>query len=163
MARARDGLAGPRRGPARARAPGHGRPRERVRDHRGGRAGDDPLRLRARRHPDPRGHGASHRHDHHAATTPLSKALSLFLRSGFSRLPVTGTSVDDLVGVVYFKDVVKVVNASPDAARGRWRTSLAPRSSCRSPSRSTTCCARCRLPPPTSRWSSTSTAAWRGS
>ncbi|RXR26143.1 HlyC/CorC family transporter [Oerskovia turbata] len=53
------------------------------------------------------------------ASTPLSKALALFLRSGFSRLPVTGTSVDDLVGVVYFKDVVKVVHASPDAASRR--------------------------------------------
>ncbi|MFD6092949.1 hemolysin family protein [Oerskovia sp. NPDC060338] len=53
------------------------------------------------------------------ATTPLSKALSLFLRSGFSRLPVTGTSVDDLVGVVYFKDVVKVVTASPEAGSRR--------------------------------------------
>ncbi|MHA7134156.1 hemolysin family protein [Oerskovia turbata] len=50
------------------------------------------------------------------ASTPLSKALALFLRSGFSRLPVTGTSVDDLVGVVYFKDVVKVVHGSPEAA-----------------------------------------------
>lgn len=53
------------------------------------------------------------------ASTPLSKALALFLRSGFSRLPVTGTSVDDLVGVVYFKDVVKVVHASPEAASRR--------------------------------------------
>lgn len=53
------------------------------------------------------------------ASTPLSKALALFLRSGFSRLPVTGTSVDDLVGVVYFKDVVKVVHGSPEAASRR--------------------------------------------
>ena len=43
----------------------------------------------------------------------------MFLRSGFSRLPVTGTSVDDLVGVVYFKDVVKVVHGSPEAASRR--------------------------------------------
>ncbi|GAA3209132.1 hemolysin family protein [Oerskovia jenensis] len=53
------------------------------------------------------------------ASTPLSKALALFLRSGFSRLPVTGTSVDDLVGVVYFKDVVKVVHGTPEAASRR--------------------------------------------
>lgn len=48
--------------------------------------------------------------------TPLSKALRLFLRSGFSRVPVVGESVDDVVGVAYFKDVVRVVDASPDAA-----------------------------------------------
>jgi CBS domain containing-hemolysin-like protein len=50
--------------------------------------------------------------------TPLRKALALFLRSGFSRIPVTGTSADDLVGVAYFKDVVRVLDAAPgDAVR----------------------------------------------
>ncbi|WP_454043512.1 hemolysin family protein [Cellulosimicrobium sp. Marseille-Q8652] len=50
--------------------------------------------------------------------TPLRKALTLFLRSGFSRIPVTGTSADDLVGVAYFKDVVRVLETAPgDAAR----------------------------------------------
>ncbi|MFC8923700.1 hemolysin family protein [Cellulosimicrobium sp. NPDC057127] len=45
--------------------------------------------------------------------TPLRKVLALFLRSGFSRVPVTGTSADDLVGVAYFKDVVRVLDAAP--------------------------------------------------
>jgi len=45
--------------------------------------------------------------------TPLRKTLSLFLRSGFSRIPVTGTSADDLVGVAYFKDVVRVLQGGP--------------------------------------------------
>lgn len=53
-----------------------------------------------------------------AATTPLPKALSLFLRSGFSRVPVIGDSVDDLLGVVYFKDVVRVLH---DAEGGETR------------------------------------------
>ncbi|GAA4848191.1 hemolysin family protein [Luteimicrobium xylanilyticum] len=44
-----------------------------------------------------------------AGTTPLDKALRLFLRSGYSRVPVVGRSVDDLVGVLYFKDVVRLV------------------------------------------------------
>ena len=48
--------------------------------------------------------------------TSLGKALSLFLRSGFSRVPVTGDSADDLVGVVYFKDVVRVLHAAPGEA-----------------------------------------------
>lgn len=40
------------------------------------------------------------------ASTPLRAALRLFLRSGFSRIPVVGESEDDVRGVVYFKDVV---------------------------------------------------------
>lgn len=39
--------------------------------------------------------------------TPLRKAMSLFLRSGYSRVPVIGESVDDLLGVLYLKDVVR--------------------------------------------------------
>jgi CBS domain containing-hemolysin-like protein len=39
--------------------------------------------------------------------TTLRKALSLFLRSGFSRVPVVAGDVDDVVGVLYFKDVVR--------------------------------------------------------
>ena len=54
-----------------------------------------------------------------AAYTPLPKALNLFLRSGFSRVPVVGDSVDELLGVVYFKDVVRVLN---DAEDGTSRT-----------------------------------------
>ncbi|WP_129338395.1 hemolysin family protein [Cellulomonas endophytica] len=41
------------------------------------------------------------------AGTRLDKALSLLLRSGFSRVPVVGESVDDLRGVLYLKDVVR--------------------------------------------------------
>ncbi len=50
-----------------------------------------------------------------ARRTPLRKALALFLRSGYSRIPVTGSSPDDLVGVVYLKDVVRRLNADPAA------------------------------------------------
>jgi len=39
--------------------------------------------------------------------TPLRKALSLFLKSGYSRVPVVGSSVDDVLGVLYLKDVVR--------------------------------------------------------
>ena len=42
-----------------------------------------------------------------ASGTPLRKALSLFLRSGYSRVPVVGESVDDVLGVLYLKDVVR--------------------------------------------------------
>jgi CBS domain containing-hemolysin-like protein len=39
--------------------------------------------------------------------TPVRKALALFLRSGYSRVPVVGESVDDVLGVLYLKDVVR--------------------------------------------------------
>ena len=38
---------------------------------------------------------------------PLDKAMSLFTRSGFSRVPAVGESADDLHGVVYLKDVLR--------------------------------------------------------
>ncbi|MEV0895095.1 hemolysin family protein [Promicromonospora sp. MEB111] len=44
------------------------------------------------------------------AETSLDKVLRLFLRSGFSRVPVVGESVDDVVGVAYLKDVVAAVH-----------------------------------------------------
>ncbi len=37
----------------------------------------------------------------------LRQASSLALRSGFSRIPVVGDGADDVVGIVYLKDVVK--------------------------------------------------------
>ncbi len=37
----------------------------------------------------------------------LRQAIALALRSGFSRIPVTGENLDDVVGVVYLKDLVR--------------------------------------------------------
>jgi len=37
----------------------------------------------------------------------VRQALNLLLRSGFSRVPVIGESTDDVLGVVYLKDLVK--------------------------------------------------------
>lgn len=51
-----------------------------------------------------------------AASTPLSKVMRLFLRSGYSRVPVVGDSVDDLMGIAYFKDVARVLDSDPSAA-----------------------------------------------
>ena len=45
----------------------------------------------------------------------LKKAMSLFLRSGFSRIPVVGDGADDVLGLLYFKDVARRVNADPEA------------------------------------------------
>lgn len=49
-----------------------------------------------------------------ARGTTLRKAQSLFLRSGYSRIPVVGESVDDLLGVCYFKDVARRLHADPE-------------------------------------------------
>ena len=43
------------------------------------------------------------------------QAMSLFLRSGFSRMPVVGEDVDDIVGLLYLKDVVRRLNADAEA------------------------------------------------
>ncbi len=41
------------------------------------------------------------------AGTPVRKAMLLFLRSGFSRIPVVGDGTDDVRGVIYLKDCVR--------------------------------------------------------
>src|ERR1700744_5518641 len=43
----------------------------------------------------------------------LDQALSLALRSGFSRIPVTGESTDDVVGIAYLKDIVAFSHTRP--------------------------------------------------
>jgi magnesium and cobalt exporter, CNNM family len=45
----------------------------------------------------------------------LNQAMSLALRSGFSRIPVTGESTDDVVGIAYLKDVVAWIMQHQDA------------------------------------------------
>lgn len=47
------------------------------------------------------------------ADTTLRKALALLLRSGYSRVPLVGDSVDDLRGVLYLKDVVGRLPIAP--------------------------------------------------
>ncbi|USQ78495.1 hemolysin family protein [Ornithinimicrobium faecis] len=47
----------------------------------------------------------------------LRQAMSLFLRSGFSRIPVIGEGTDDVLGILYFKDVARAVNANADNSK----------------------------------------------
>nr|WP_255622107.1 hemolysin family protein [Tessaracoccus sp. OS52] len=52
------------------------------------------------------------------ADRTLRQLLSLSLRSGFSRIPVVGEGgIDDVLGVVYMKDVSKRIYDFPDAER----------------------------------------------
>ncbi|MBA3279457.1 MAG: HlyC/CorC family transporter [Geodermatophilaceae bacterium] len=46
----------------------------------------------------------------------VRQALALALRSGFSRIPVVGNNIDDIVGVVYLKDLVRRTQGSDDSA-----------------------------------------------
>ena len=49
----------------------------------------------------------------------VRQALALALRSGFSRIPVIGENVDDVVGVVYLKDLVRRSQNAQRAAAAR--------------------------------------------
>jgi CBS domain containing-hemolysin-like protein len=44
----------------------------------------------------------------------LRQALALALRSGFSRIPVIGESIDDVLGVVYLKDLARSLTGGYD-------------------------------------------------
>ncbi|MGK3946283.1 CBS domain-containing protein, partial [Streptomyces caeruleatus] len=47
-------------------------------------------------------------------TKNLRQAMSLALRSGFSRVPVVGEGFDDIRGIVYLKDLSQRVLDNPD-------------------------------------------------
>jgi CBS domain containing-hemolysin-like protein len=53
----------------------------------------------------------------HAKSVP--QALALALRSGFSRIPVIGENIDDVVGVVYLKDLARRSQDPDRAAKTR--------------------------------------------
>ncbi len=49
----------------------------------------------------------------------LDTAMLLFLRSGYSRIPVIGESSDDIVGILYLKDVVAELHGLNSQSRQR--------------------------------------------
>ena len=50
------------------------------------------------------------------ADLPAPRALRLFVRSGFSRIPVVGDDVDEVRGVLYFKDLVARLSSNQESA-----------------------------------------------
>ena len=56
----------------------------------------------------------------------IRQALTLALRSGFSRIPVSGESEDDIVGIVYLKDLVRKTHISRDAEGELVSTAMRP-------------------------------------
>jgi CBS domain containing-hemolysin-like protein len=52
-------------------------------------------------------------------TAPLAEAVEMSLRTGFSRIPVYEQSVDDVVGVLYVKDIIsRLAEGKPAATAG---------------------------------------------
>lgn len=65
------------------------------------------------------------------ATKNWRAGLSLAMASGFSRIPVTGESLDDIVGVLHIKDVMGKLAAKPEAVKtGTIRSVMRPASFC---------------------------------
>ncbi|KRV46430.1 hypothetical protein AQ490_11005 [Wenjunlia vitaminophila] len=56
----------------------------------------------------------------------IRQALTLALRSGFSRIPVTGENEDDVVGVVYVKDLARRVHINREAESEPVATAMRP-------------------------------------
>ncbi|MET8976066.1 hemolysin family protein [Streptomyces sp. NPDC004539] len=56
----------------------------------------------------------------------IRQALTLALRSGFSRIPVTGESEDDIVGIVYLKDLVRKTHISRETESDLVSTAMRP-------------------------------------
>lgn len=59
-----------------------------------------------------------------SAEADAEKAMRLFVRSGFSRIPVFGESVDDLLGMLYVKDVTRVIHSPWDPRPDRIVTEI---------------------------------------
>ncbi len=50
------------------------------------------------------------------AEETLDESMTVFFRHGFSRLPVIGKNLDDIKGVLYIKDVAKLIHENPSKA-----------------------------------------------
>ena len=48
------------------------------------------------------------------ADVAARKALGLFVRSGYSRVPVIGDDIDDVIGILYLKDLLGRIHRRPD-------------------------------------------------
>ncbi|HLI50277.1 MAG TPA: hemolysin family protein [Thermomicrobiaceae bacterium] len=51
------------------------------------------------------------------AETALNEAIGRFNQTGFSRMPVFRESIDDVSGILYVKDVFRLIWANPDAGK----------------------------------------------
>ncbi|TCK21225.1 hemolysin family protein [Pseudonocardia endophytica] len=51
--------------------------------------------------------------------TPVDKVLRLALKSGYSRIPVLGEGIDDVIGIAYLKDLVRARDEAEREERAR--------------------------------------------
>jgi len=52
-----------------------------------------------------------------AAEETLAASMTVFFRYGYSRLPVIGKNLDDIKGVLYIKDVARLIHENPERAK----------------------------------------------
>jgi len=52
------------------------------------------------------------------AEESLAQSMTVFFRYGFSRLPVIGKNLDDVKGILYIKDVARLIHENPERAKG---------------------------------------------
>lgn len=62
------------------------------------------------------------------ATQPASEAVEVALRSGFSRIPVVGEDLDDVLGMAYLKDLVNLKGSNPPVREAMRQVSFVPES-----------------------------------
>jgi len=58
------------------------------------------------------------------AEASLTEAMEFFLKSGFSRLPVVGSSIDEIKGILYLKDLTRILHEGTKAT-GKSKTHAA--------------------------------------
>ena len=97
--------------------PRHGRRSGVAGPHRRGRPRAHPLRLRLHRHVRARRHGAAHRHGDGGCLASTRDAMNTFLEKGISRVPIVDDEADDVVGMLYLKDLVQFAYGH----EGGWR------------------------------------------
>lgn len=59
------------------------------------------------------------------AEETLDESMTVFFRHGFSRLPVIGKNLDDIRGVLYIKDVAKLIHENPSKAASETAVGIA--------------------------------------
>ena len=92
---------------------------------------------------------------------PIDEVLDMIIRAGHSRLPVFEENLDNIVGILYAKDLLPYLKRNGRATRPDRpaQAGAPPGLRARRRRRSTSCCTRCRPPSATSPSWSTSTAA----
>ncbi len=113
--------------------------------------------LELGREPRTRGDGPAHRHQALPATTPLDEIVETIVREGHSRIPIYEGTIDNVIGILYAKDLLPILGHGRDAQDQPACCVL--RCSCPSRSRSTICCTTSSGAGCTSPSCSTSTAA----